>query len=113
LYIAGIMYASIVATALILHYLFYFTGLTPESSRKIETVTQFAIDYSFYLNLAAIVVTGCMLYLSKQHKLRMASKSKHQHHDHGGSGLDLQGIVTWIFIAVLAGGLLSWVWLQV
>ena len=45
LYIAGIMYVSIVMTALVLHYMFFFTGLTPESSRRVDEVAQFSIDY--------------------------------------------------------------------
>jgi len=107
LYIAGIMYLSIVATALILHYVFYFTGLTPESSRKIEDVAHFSIDYSFFLNLAAIALTGFMLYLRKIHKEHQQAGEHDHHHDHGDSGIDLQGVVTWLFVLILAGGLIS------
>ena len=99
LYIAGIMYASIVATALILHYLFFATGLTPKSSRKIEEVAHFAIDYSFFMNLAAVALAGLMVWLGRKHDM-----GGHDH-DHGGSGVDLQSVVTWIFLAVMGGGL--------
>ncbi len=66
LYIAGIMYVSIVATALVLHYVFYFTGLSPESARKIEDVAQFSIDYTFFLNIAAIIIVGVMIWLRRR-----------------------------------------------
>jgi uncharacterized membrane protein YraQ (UPF0718 family) len=102
LYIAGIMYLSIVTTALILHYLFFFTGLTPESSRRIDAVTQFSIDYSFFLNLLAAGITSYMIYL---HQLRKKHQSKDHHH--GSQSLSLQTVITYLFIVVLLVGLVS------
>ena len=103
LYIAGIMYVSIVSTALILHYGFYFTGLTPESAKKVEDVAQFAIDYTFFLNLAALILAGVMIWLRR----RMQKGEHAHHHDHGGSGRSFQDYVTYLFIAILAGGLIA------
>ena len=105
LYIAGIMYVSIVITALILHYMFFFTGLTPESSRKVHEVAQFSVDYSFFLNLAAIGATGAMLYLHRRHK--QGHQSEHNHRSSGS--VDIQAILTWIFMVVLLGGLVSFI----
>lgn len=104
LYIAGIMYVSIVITALILHYLFYFTGFTPESSRRVDEVAQFSIDYSFFLNLMATVVAGGMIYL---HHLHKKHRTKNHDHDHDSQPFGIQTIITWLFIIVLLGGLIS------
>ena len=109
LYIAAIMYVSIVITALILHYGFYFTGLTPESSRKVEQITQFEIDYTLFLNIAASGLVGLMVYLRHVHKKHQAKGhgGHHRHHEHGADGWDVQDVVTYLFIAILIGGMVS------
>jgi len=119
LYIAGIMYVSIVATALILHYLFLFTGLTPESVKQIHEITQFAFDYSFFLNIAAILATAGMIYLNWVHKKtqKHAEHGGDAHHDHGHhehhhddnsqtNRPDLQTIVTFTSIGILISGVM-------
>ncbi|MEQ8357887.1 MAG: permease [Cytophagales bacterium] len=78
LYIAGIMFVSIVATALILNAVFGFFGIIPESAKVVQEVTQFKIDYTFWMNLVFLFITGGMIYLYKQHK------KEH------GSGMDMQ-----------------------
>lgn len=70
LYIAGIMYISIVLTALILAAAFGAAGLTPESSRKVEDVTQFAIDYTFWLNLVFAAMAGAMIFVAHRYRNR-------------------------------------------
>src|SRR6056297_356815 len=60
LYIAGIMYVSMVATALLLHVGFGVTGLTPESTRAVEEVTRFKIDYTFWLNVVSVLAVGTL-----------------------------------------------------
>ncbi|HKK19043.1 MAG TPA: permease [Opitutales bacterium] len=107
LYIAGIMYVSIVITALVLHYTFLFTGLTPESARKIEEVAHFAVDYTFFFNLAAIVCTGVMLYLRSVHKKHHSGHEGHHHHDHGSGKIDIQSVLSYACIVILAGGLVA------
>jgi len=67
LYIAGIMFVSIVATALIMHYFFAALGITPESSRRVEDVAQFAFDYTFYMNLGFVVLAAGLVWLNKRH----------------------------------------------
>ncbi|MBK9099474.1 MAG: permease [bacterium] len=71
LYIAFIMYISIVTTALILHYLFALLSLTPQSSKRIDDISQFAFDYTFYLNVIFVAVTVVFIWLSKKHKETM------------------------------------------
>lgn len=100
LYIATIMYASITCTALILHYAFYFMGLTPESARKVTDVAQFKIDYTFYMNLVAVLLVGAMLWLRGWRRRHVDQAGETQ----DKSGVGVQDVVTWIFIIVLIGG---------
>jgi heme/copper-type cytochrome/quinol oxidase subunit 2 len=78
LYIAGIMFVSIVITALILNSAFSFLGIIPESAKVVQEVTQFKIDYTFWLNITFMLVTGWLVYLYQQHKK-----------EHGG-GMDME-----------------------
>lgn len=109
-YIAAVMYASVVATALILHYGFYFTGLTPESARRVEHIAQFELDYTLVLNAIAVGLVGLMIYLRHVHRTHQAEgRGGHHHdHDHGGGGWGVQDVVTYLFIAILLGGLISY-----
>jgi len=101
LYIAGIMYISIVATALILSGSFALLGISPESARTVTDIVQFQIDYTFWLNLAFMAVTASLLFLASKHK-------------HDGHGHDMEGdgpikrVATAGAIAVLGGGVLVW-----
>ena len=81
LYIAGIMYVSMVTTALILHVSFAALGITPESQRVVEEVTRFAIDYTFWLNVAMVFVAGWLVWL---HRRYLASGM-------GGDGMEMEG----------------------
>jgi uncharacterized membrane protein YraQ (UPF0718 family) len=67
LYIAGIMFVSIVLTALILNGLFEILGIVPESARKVEDVAQFKIDYTFFLNIFFVVGAGVLVWLHRRH----------------------------------------------
>ncbi len=63
LYIAVVMYVSMVVTAILLHVGFGAVGLTPESTRAVEEVTRFGIDYTFWLNLGMAGVAGVLVWL--------------------------------------------------
>ncbi|MEC9489025.1 MAG: permease [Halanaerobium sp.] len=65
-YIAGIMYVSIVLTALLLNGVFSSLGILPQSSKVISEVTRFKIDYTFYFNIIFILLAGWQVYLKKQ-----------------------------------------------
>lgn len=101
-YIAGVMYVSIVITALILNYGFDLLGILPESSRKVTEVTQFKIDYSFYFNIVFAAFTALMLYFNfKTKKMdRMGG------HDHDGGGISIKRIIVYIFALIVAIGML-------
>ena len=98
-FIAGIMYVSIVITALLMHYGFLFFDMTPDSQRKVSDATQFAFDYTFYLNLSFLFLAVFLVFLNKKHK------SKGHSHHHGGS--TLKKIISYSFIFfIVSGGLI-------
>ncbi|MDZ7692361.1 MAG: permease [Balneolaceae bacterium] len=104
LYIAGVMFVSIVLTALILNGLFSFLGIVPESRRVVSEITQFKIDYTFWMNLVFVWIAGGLVWLHKKYM---------QHHemkmmDMEGGG-KIKKIAVYLFIAILSGGLISYV----
>ena len=103
LYIAAVMWVSIVITAMVLHGLFALLGIIPESSRAIGEVSRFAIDYTFWLNLAMVVVAVVMVRLHRQHVRQHLEGGT----DHGG-GTSVKRIVVYVMLAIVAGGVVSW-----
>ncbi len=103
LYIAGVMFVSIIAAALILHGGFAVLGLLPEGSgRDAGGMTQFAIDYTFWLNLGFGLVAGAMTVL---HRLHMKKDMEGEGMDHGGWGI--KRILALVAMAIVAiGGVL-------
>lgn len=67
-YIAGVMYVSIVVTALSLHGLFSLLSITPQSGRKVGEIVAFKVDYTFYLNVFFSLVAAAWIILS--HRMR-------------------------------------------
>ena len=100
LYIAGIMFVSIVSTALLLNGIFSFLGIIPKSAKVVQEVTQFKIDYTFWMNIAFTAVTAWLIYLHRQHK---------KQHDGGmemkmeSGGAIKKGVVTLFIIINLVG----------
>ena len=80
LYIAGVMYVSMVTTALLLHVGFGALGLTPESGRAVEEVARFAVDYTFWLNLVMAGLAGWLVWL---HRRFLAEE--------GAEGMEMEG----------------------
>ncbi|MDX1425545.1 MAG: hypothetical protein R3322_20535, partial [Kiloniellales bacterium] len=67
LYIAGIMYVSIVVTALLLTGIFAALSVTPNSGREVEKVTRFALDYTFWMNLVMVLVAALLVRFHREH----------------------------------------------
>jgi hypothetical protein len=84
LYIAAVMYVSIVCTALILHYSFALLGITPESARAVKDVAQFKMDYTFWMNLIAIGLAGWLAWLNRS--WHRSHKKESMDMDMGGEG---------------------------
>jgi len=102
LYIAGIMFVSIVLTALILNGLFSFLGIVPESRRVVSEITQFKIDYTFWMNLVFVWIAGALVWLHKKylqnHEMTMMDME---------SGGKIKKTAVYLFIVILSGGLIS------
>lgn len=65
-YLAMVFTASAVVAGIIMHALFSVLGLIPEArAGGVEEMAQFRIDYVFFLNLAAVCVTGALLWRSR------------------------------------------------
>ncbi len=104
LYIAGIMFISIVATALLLDAGFGLLGMRPESAAGTVIEQQFAIDYTFFFNIAFVMVAGVLIALNRRH---VSCDSDGHGHDHDAGGVDIQGWVSWLAIFVLVTGMLA------
>ncbi len=100
LYIAGVMYVSMVATALLLHVGFGAAGLTPESQRAVEDVARFAVDYTFWLNLAMAGVAGWLIWL---HRRFLATDMGEGGMDMGGGGAAKRVVALGAGAVILAG----------
>jgi hypothetical protein len=100
IYIAGIMYVSIVLTAITLHYAFAVLDVMPTSARKVEEIAQFKIDYSFWMNIFAAFLTGILIYSHYRY-----NKIKKMKMDKDSKSLSFKKITTYLFLIVLAGGL--------
>lgn len=103
LYIAAVMFVSIVLTALAIHYSFTVLGITPESSRRVKEVAQFALDYTFYMNVVFALVAAVLIWLNKRHSREAHSGMDHEMHH----GIGMKRIIALLFLAVLVIGLVS------
>jgi hypothetical protein len=103
LYIAGVFLVSLVGAALVLHYGFALFGIspTPPEAGLPPPESRFAIDYTFWLNMAFIAVTAAFLWMARTLPGHPAG------HDHGKGGV-LDSILYWLALACygwLAAGL--------
>ena len=102
LYIAAIMYVSIVATALILNGSFALLGIIPEGRSEVAQLTQFKIDYTFYMNIVAVFLVAAQVVL---HRQRQDDGGGHDHGDDDGPGA--KRIAAYIALLVVVGGLVA------
>jgi len=64
LFILFLLFTALIGTSLALHYSFDLIGILPDSSQvKIQDSEYFKIDYTFYLNLAFLTISGYLVYL--------------------------------------------------
>ncbi len=106
LYIAGVMWVSIVITAVTLHAAFAVLGIIPESHRAMEDVSRFSLDYTFWLNLAMVVGTVVMVMLHRAHVRQHLGGGMKM--DHGEGGVGLKRLVTYVMMLVIVGGFVAW-----
>jgi uncharacterized membrane protein YraQ (UPF0718 family) len=105
LYILGLLFGSLIATSLVLHYGFSLLDILPESTGGTATSeNRFAIDYTFFLNLLFLAITGGLAWL------KYTGDSKGHHHHHHGDKGSVERILFWLAMASylwLAGGLVT------
>lgn len=82
LFILFLLFTSLIGTSLLLHYGFDLFGLIPDgSAASITDKELFKIDYTFYLNIAFLAISGIMIYFGffkgkdVMHHKEMAPKS--------------------------------------
>ncbi len=64
LFILFLLFTSLIGASLILHYSFDFLNLLPDPSQvKIQDSEYFKLNYTFYLNIAFLIISGIMIYL--------------------------------------------------
>jgi len=105
LYIAGTMFVSIVLTALTLNAAFAAAGIIPEGRKVISDITQFKLDYTFWMNLAAVAVVLTMMFFQKKYRQRKSDDQDHDM-DHGG-GISVKRSIAYLFAVILLIGLVS------
>ena len=69
LYIAGVMFVSIVATALILNGIFALVDIVPEGRKGVTDITQFEIDCTFWMNTVSVLIAGTMRLFRKKNRI--------------------------------------------
>lgn len=120
LYIVGVFFAALIATAIVMHYGFSLFGILPQSaaSSNPQSTERFAIDYTFWLNLVFLAVTGVLAWLrfgsgkkqqNDQHEQDNDDDGCEHHsghnHDHGGGKQGFtEKLLFWL-------ALLSYIWL--
>lgn len=109
LYIAGIMFVSIVLTALILNATFNVAGIIPEGRKAISDITQFKLDYTFWMNLAAVAVVLTMLFFQKRY--RQIGSDQDRDMDHSG-GISIKRLIAYLFAIIILIGLISFLFFK-
>ncbi len=104
LFILFLLFSSLIGTSLLLHYGFNLFNLLPDSSgNSIMESDHFKLNYTFFLNMAFLIISGILIYLGffkgkdVMHHKEMAPKSPL-----------LENLLKWIAFACylwLAGGL--------
>ncbi|MDT7827251.1 permease [Pricia sp. S334] len=63
-FILFLLFTALIGTSLALHYSFDLLGMLPDPSQvKIQDKEHFKIDYTFYLNIAFLTISGYLIYL--------------------------------------------------
>jgi hypothetical protein len=64
LFILFLLFTALVGTSLALHYTFDLFSILPDPSQvKIQDSEYFKIDYTFFLNIAFLIISGYLIYL--------------------------------------------------
>ncbi|MBW3563668.1 MAG: permease [Acidobacteria bacterium] len=78
LYLSGLLYVSMVAAGVSVHYLFAAMNLLPEKRPAVEEMIAFEIDYTFWLNLVFILISASMVWLHTSGKQQNDASAGHE-----------------------------------
>jgi len=106
LYIAGIMFVSIVLTAIILNGAFGLLGVLPGSHKQIAQITQFQIDYTFWMNIVFVLVSGILAWLNKKYIKKHGMKMMQM--EGGGK---IKKTIVYLVILINVAGLLAFLFI--
>jgi uncharacterized membrane protein YraQ (UPF0718 family) len=102
LFILFLLFSSLIATSLLLHYGFDLLDLIPEeSTMNITEKEHFKIDYTFFLNLAFLAISGILVYFGF-----FAGKNVKHHKEMAPKSPLLEKVLKWI-------ALVSYLWLVI
>lgn len=73
LYLGFVFVVAATATGIAIHALFAVAGLLPQSAKNLKELAAFAVDYSFFLNLFALGVSGVLVWLARRPAAARAS----------------------------------------
>ena len=102
LYIAGVMFASIVLTAFAMHYIFELFAITPGSVESISGTDRFALDYTFYFNIIFLAVAAILVWLHRRHLKTVAKGGAGM-----GSAITVKTVIALVFASVVVVGLVA------
>ncbi|TCK08726.1 permease [Marinobacterium mangrovicola] len=125
LYILLTLLAGLVCVSLLMHYGFSLAGLLPDAKQSQAILERdfFVINYGFWLNLVAILLTLMLVAFARksmassnqehhhhhsEHEHGGGESHEHHHHDHGSKGVGdrLLNLMVCIALVWLAGGVL-------
>jgi hypothetical protein len=78
-------------------------GVTLESGRAVGEMARFETDCTFWLNLAMVLATVMLVWLHREHVRQHAGGGM----DHGGGGVGVKRVVTFLALALVLGGFVS------
>ncbi|MCQ2003658.1 permease [Rhizobium sp. NRK18] len=83
-YMAGILFVTMVAAALIMDVAFSLLGIIPEGTIDIRNrLTEFSLDYTFWLNILFGALAVWLFRLNHKHPMDHSHNHDHDGHDHG------------------------------
>ena len=102
LFILFLLFTSLIGASLLLHYGFdFFNAIPSATADKISGAEYFSVDYTFFLNLAFLAISGLMIYLGL-----FKGKDVHYHKEMAPKSPLLEKTLKWIAI-------LSYFWLAI
>ncbi|MBO0329856.1 permease [[Muricauda] lutisoli] len=102
LFILFLLFTSLIGASLLLHYGFdFFDAIPSATADKISGKEYFSVDYTFFLNIAFLAISGIMIYLGL-----FKGKDVHYHKEMAPKSPLLEKTLKWIAI-------LSYFWLTI